>query len=108
MEFPHLVTVMEKEDSNMNAWNRFIHLVAREVDELVLILRIRIRGETNHRADCDLLGLQIHSGAFVEAVGVRAVGRHHAVERGPAGCKPILFSLIATLYQPHKLTHTVS
>ena len=46
-------------------------------------------------------------GPVFEAVGVRSMGGHHAVQGCPTRSKPFLLGLVAAENQAHELTHAV-
>ena len=54
------------------------------------------------------LRFELSSAVLLEAISIRAVWGHYAVEAGPARLETFLFGLIVAFDQTHEFTHTVT
>lgn len=54
------------------------------------------------------LRFELSRAVLLEALGVRAVWGHHAVETGPSRLEALLFGFIVAVDQTHEFTHAVT
>ena len=54
------------------------------------------------------LRFELSRAVLLEALGVRAVWGHHAVETGPSRLEALLFGFVVAVDQTHEFTHAVA